>query len=257
MNREKFILRLFKLLGIGSFIASAAMLAIVILMQFPKVQVRYEEYLTFLSDFELKVSALSNRWLLLIVIILLFILRSLTPVYPFMALFIITGMVFEPRWSLLINVLGMLFNIMFRYYTGIVMGQSWMNRALKRNPVIGAAFEGEGKANPWVLFTLRFVPFFPFGTVSNLYGSFEYPFWRYTLISLAGILPRLISYSYIGNAVYDPLSVRFYLPLIALTILSGISFFLMRGVLGITYKITKKNSKENITDTGKGNTEDE
>lgn len=235
-DREKFILKLFKLLGVVSFIASAAMTVIVILLQFPGVQERYQKYLTFLIDFEDMVSALGSKWLVVIVIFLLYILRSLTPAYPYMMLYIMTGMVFEPVWSLLINTLGMVFNVTFRYYTGIVMGESWMNRALRSNPIIGSAFEAEGRANPFVLFTLRFVPIIPFNTLSQLYGSFEYPFWRYTLISIATIFPRLVTYSFIGYNVYDPLSVSFFVPLIVLTILSGSSFFLLRGVLAISYK---------------------
>ena len=235
-DREKFILRLYKLLGIVSFIASAAMTVIVILLQFPGVQERYQKYLTFLTDFEAMVSALGSKWLIVIVIFLLYILRSLTPAYPFPALYIITAMVFEPIWSFLINAAGMLFNIMFRYYSGVVMGESWMNRALRKNPIIGSAFEAEGRANPFVLFALRTVPVIPYSTLSTLYGSFEYPFWRYTLISIGSLVPRLISYSFLGQNVYDPFSVKFFLPLIVLTLLSGGSFFLLRGVLGISYK---------------------
>ena len=248
-DRENFILRLYKLLGIVSFIASAAMTVIVILLQFPGVQERYQKYLTFLTDFEAMVSALGSKWLIVIVIFLLYILRSLTPAYPFPALYIITAMVFEPVWSFLINTAGMLFNIMFRYYTGVVMGESWMNRALRKNPIIGSAFEAEGRANPFVLFALRAVPVIPYSTLSTLYGSFEYPFWRYTFVSIGTLAPRLISYSFLGQNVYDPFSVKFFLPLIVLTLLSGGSFFLLRGVLGISYKKKQTQaSSENMTE---------
>ena len=239
IDRKKFILRLFKLLSIGSFIVSAALLVVVIIMQFPGPQARYEKYLQFYVDFEAKIGALGNKWLLLIVIVLLYVMRSLTPAYPFMALYIITGMVFPPRWSLLINILGMLFNIAFRYYTGMVMGGSWLNRVLNRNPIVWAGFEAE-RANPWVLFGLRFVPFFPFATVSQLYGSSGYPFWKYLVISIVAISPRLVTYSYLGRYAYDPLSTRMLILIIALTVLSGLSSLTVRFVLGITFKHSRK-----------------
>ena len=238
-DNRRFFIRLFRLLGVGSFIAAAALLTIVIVMQFPKVQARYQQYLDILRNFEYVVAALNNRWLIIVVIFLLYILRSLTPIYPYPALYIITGMVFAPRYALVIDLIGMAFTVAFRYYTGIQMGESWMNAALKRHPAINSAFTTDGK-NPWVLFLLRLVPIFPYNTISQLYGSCEYPFFKYFFVSMLACLPKLISFTYVGNNVYDPLSGSFYIPLIAMFILSGISFFLAQGVYGLTHRITHK-----------------
>ena len=239
-DHQKFLIRLFRLLGVACFIAAAALLVIVIIMQVPRVQVRYQQYLDILQNFEKEVAELGNRWLIIIVIFLLYILRSLTPIYPYPALYIMTGMVFDAPTALLIDTVGMAFTVAFRYYTGIEMGEGWMNAVLHRHPAINTAFTTEGKYDPWVLFALRFVPIFPFNTVSQLYGSFEYPFTKYFIISMAAYLPKLISFVYVGNNVYDPLSGKFYIPLIVLCVLSGISFFLMLGIFGITFKFTNK-----------------
>lgn len=254
MSKEKkdntrHTIRLFKLLGTVCFIAAAACLAVVIIMQIDSVQEKYQQYLDIIKNFENEVAALGNHWLIIIVIFLLYILRSMTPIYPYAALYIITGMIFKPGWALIIDAFGMAFTIAFRYYTGIEMGEGWMNKLLKRNPAVNTAFTTEGKSDPWVLFAMRFVPIFPFNTVSHLYGAFEYPFVKYFLISMGAILPKLISYSFIGNNVYDPLSGRFYIPLIFLFVLSGISFFVMQGVLGLSTRFShigkRKNRKEN------------
>ena len=249
----KFLIRLFRLLGVISFITAAALFAIVKVMQIDSVQEKYRQYLDILSNFENVVAALGSRWLIVIVIFLLYILRSLTPVYPYPAIYIITGMVFPARYALIIDALGMAFTVAFRYYTGIQMGEGWMNAVLHRHPAINRAFTTEGKSDPWVLFALRFVPIFPFNTVSQLYGSFEYPFWKYFIISMVAYSYKLISYTFIGNNVYDPLSGRFYVPLIVLFVFSGISFFLMQAIIGLTFRFSKKNklAKE------KGNTENE
>jgi len=248
-DNKRFLIRLFRLLGTVCFIGAAALLVIVIIMQIDSVQEKYQQYLDIIRDFEYEVAALGNHWLIIIVMFLLYILRSMTPIYPYAALYIITGMVFEAKWALLIDFAGMAFNVAFRYYTGIQMGEGWMNKVLKRHPAIRTAFTTDGKSDPWVLFALRFVPIFPFNTVSQLYGSFEYPFVKYFLISMGALFPRLISYTYIGNNVYDPLSGRFYIPLIVLFILSGTSFFFMQGVLGLTTRFSRKNKRN----TGKEN----
>ena len=240
-DNQKLQIRLFRTLGVFSFIVAAALLAIVIIMQIDSVQEKYRQYLDILRNFENVVAALGNRWLIIIVIFLMYILRSLTPIYPYPALYIITGMVFDPLPALVIDTLGMAFTVAFRYYTGIQMGEGWMNKVLHRHPAINTAFTTEGKSDPWVLFALRFVPIFPFNTVSQLYGSFEYPFVKYFVISMVAYSYKLISYTFIGNNVYDPLSGRFYIPLIVLFVLSGVSFFLMQAIMGLTFRFSKKN----------------
>lgn len=239
-NREKFILRLLRFMGIVSFIAAAVLITIVFLLQIDSVQAKYEQYLLILQDFEYKVAALQNKWLIMIVIFLLYLLRSLSMMYPYTIIYIIAAMVFPPMQSFAINITGMAFTYAFRYYTGIEMGEGYLNKVLQRFPSINSAFEEDGRGNPIVLLALRLVPFFPLNTISQLYGTFEYPFMRYMLISLAATVPRLISYSFIGNNVYDPLSVQFFVPLIVLLIFTGISLFFLRGVIGLTSKFAKK-----------------
>ena len=64
----------------------------------------------------------------------------------------------------------------------------------------------------------------------------------------AALLPRLVSYSFIGNNVYDPLSTAFYLPIILLLIVTGFSFFFLRAILLVTHKYTQKSRKEKQSD---------
>lgn len=247
-NKDRAIPKFLKAMGIMSFISAAVLAALFILMRVTSIREKYDQYLTFLSDFEASVAALRDKWLIMIVIFLLFILRSLSAVFPYAVIYITTSMVFPPRQSFLINLAGMIFTAAFRYYTGIQMGEGYLNKVLKKNPIISRIFEVDGRGNPIVLFALRIVPLFPYNTVSQLYGTFEYPFMKYMTICIAALLPKLVSYSFIGNNVYDPLSTAFILPLILLLIITGMSFFFLRTIMLVTYKYTHKPGKEKQTD---------
>lgn len=242
-SRTRFLLKLFKVLGILSYIASGVFLVLSVVLQIDSVRARYDQYLVALATFENHVAGLKNQWLTVIVIALLYILRSLSPVYPFPALYIMTAMVFSPVHSFIINMAGMAFNIAFRYYTGVQMGEGFWNKVLHRYPDIDAVFQVDARGNPLVLFALRFVPVLPFSTISHLYGTFEYPFVKYMIISMAALVPRLVSYSFIGNNVYDPLSTRFFIPLIVLFFITGTSFFVMRSVYKLVLKLSGKTTK--------------
>ena len=239
-DREAFILKLMTVLGIGSFITAAVLLTLILMMRVESVRARYDQYLVMLQNLEAEVTSLNNHWLIVIVILLLYLLRTLTAIYPYPVLYISTAMVFSPVQSFIINMGGMLFTIVFRYYTGVQMGEGFWNGVLKKNPSVNALFEVDARGNPLVLFALRFVPIFPFNTVSHLYGSFEYPFVKYVLISTAALVPRLISYSFLGKNVYDPLSPSFFVPLTLLFLLTGVSFFVMRGVFSLTFRRSRK-----------------
>ena len=240
LNREKFILKLLKILGVACFIGAACFIGIVVLMHVDSFRVKYGEYLVVLEELENKVAALDNRWLIIIVIFLLYLLRSLSVVYPYTIVYIISAMVFEPPVSFAINLLGMALTFAVRYFTGIQMGEGYLNKILKRYPTINSAFEAEGRGSPLVLFALRIVPFFPMNTVSQLYGTFEYPFVQYMLLSVGAMVPRLVSFSFIGNNVYDPLSSSFFVPLTVLFIFSGFAMFFLRAVMGLTFKVNHR-----------------
>lgn len=243
-DTQKVILRLLKAAGIICFIVAAALIAVVIIMHIDKVQVKYDQYLDALDEFEKKVTGLDNKWLIMIVIFLLYILRSLSPIYPLPVVWIISGMVFSPMHSFLINLAGMSVINAFRYYTGVQMGEGYWNKVIKRYEELVPVFDVNAKINPLVLLTMRAVPVFPYNTVSHLYGTFGYPFVKYMLLSSAVLIPRLIPYSFLGSSVYDPLSSSFYIPLTVIMVFTGISFFFVRAAMKIVFKYTAKEPTE-------------
>ena len=222
---------------------AAALTVILFLLQIDSVREKYDQYLYILQEFEMRVAALQSRWLIFIVILLLFLLRSLSMMYPYPMIFIITAMVFPPYQSFFINLFGMAFTFAFRYYTGYEMGEGTINFALKKYPAILNAIDEGGKGNPVILLALRMVPSLPINTISHFYGSLEYSFPKYMALSMLAYIPKLISYSFIGENVYDPFSAEFFVPMIVLFIFTGICLLVLRTILGISSKIINKEKK--------------
>jgi hypothetical protein len=50
------------------------------------------------------------------------------------------------------------------------------------------------------------------------------------LFSLIGFLPRLLSFTFVGRNVYDPLSSEFLVPIMILLFLSGVSLLSVNGI---------------------------
>ena len=125
------------------------------------------------------------------------------------------------------------------------MGEGTINFALKKYPAILSAMEEDGKGNPIILLALRMVPSLPINTISHFYGSLEYSFPKYMLLSLGAYIPKLISYSFIGNNVYDPFSASFFVPMIVLLVFTGICLLILRTILNVSHKFS---SKQNIAE---------
>ena len=243
VRKEKTISRILLVSAVTSFVVAVALTVILFLLQIDSVREKYDQYLYILQEFEMRVAALQSRPLILIVIFLLFLLRSLSMMYPYPMIFIITAMVFPPYQSFLINVLGMVFTFAFRYYTGYEMGEGTINFALKKYPAILEAMEEDGKGNPIILLALRMVPSLPINTISHFYGSLEYSFPKYMLLSVGAYIPKLVSYSFIGENVYDPFSADFFVPMIVLLVFTGICLLVLRSFLGVSWKIRRKKEK--------------
>lgn len=244
-RKQKTISKILSGSAIFSFCVAVVLIVILCLLQIDSIREKYDEYLYVLQDFEMRVAALQSRWLILVVIFLLFLLRSLSMMYPYPMIFIITAMVFPPYQSFFINVAGMAFTFAFRYYTGYEMGEGTINFALKKYPAILSAMEEDGKGNPIILLALRMVPSLPINTISHFYGSLEYSFPKYMLLSLGAYIPKLISYSFIGNNVYDPFSASFFVPMIVLLVFTGICLLILRTILNVSHKFS---SKQNIAE---------
>ena len=64
----------------------------------------------------------------------------------------------------------------------------------------------------------------------------------YMLLSVAGFLPKLVSYSVIGRNVYDPFSMAFILPFVILFTISGLSLFGVNKMIDIYNNNFKKDT---------------
>ena len=112
--------------------------------------------------------------------------------------------------------------------------------------VVDCEVEQDGSGNPWLLVMLCVIPGIPVNTVSSLYGSMNFGYRKFLLLSTLGFLPRLVSYTIVGRNAFDPLSIGFLLPLTIICILSAITLLSTNGVIMFVEHIVKKtkNSKK-------------
>ena len=70
----------------------------------------------------------------------------------------------------------------------------------------------------------------PVNSISGIYGSLRFDYWRFILLSVIGYMPKIISYTFVGRNVYDPLSPEFIVPIMIIAFASGISLVCVNGL---------------------------
>ncbi len=230
---EQWAGRITKAYGITLLVVAAVLLIVSFLMYLEPVQQKYAQWLVYLDDFEYQITTLQDKWMIVIVLFLLFLVRCLLPFYPQSVILVISGVVFDAWTAFFINMCGMAMGIALRYYTGKEMGEGYALKLLRKYPIFDTVLEKNGLSNSVLLFLFRLFPGVAPNSVSQIYGSLHFPFKKYMVISLCGITPKMLTYSFIGRSVTDPLSPSFLAPIIVLLTLSGISLLGFHAIIAL------------------------
>ena len=188
----------------------------------------YEEFRLGVEDFENTVASLENKYMIFFVLMVLYAFKSFVPLYPLSALYIISGIVYSPVLAAAINLAGVYLLITIKYFYGKHNGGGNLELIVSRSEILQNIIENE--KNVWLLFIFRLFPGIPVNSVSQNYGPIEYKYLYNCIVSLGGILPRVVIYSILGNAVLHPFSLQFILSISALVLFSISSSWGLRKI---------------------------
>ncbi len=208
-----------------------------------QVQYWWQTYQSYLDIVQQRVENMGSEAYLIFTLMFLFAFKAFIPIYPISIVCAATGVVFPFYFALPVNIIGMGLHFTLKYWWGKRIGPGGVNAILKRNDTLRILMKHDGGGNPWLLVIFRLLPGFPINTISKLYGSMGFDFWKFLGLSVAGNLPLLISYTVVGRHVYNPFSAGFLVPLIIIASLSSATFYLAGVIL---YYKKKKRRKKNV-----------
>ena len=105
-----------------------------------------------------------------------------------------------------VNILGFSLLLTVRYFWGRRFGAGNAWRMICKTDTLKKLIQQDGKGNPALLILLRLLPCMPINTFSNIYGSFDFGYRKFMLLSIIGFMPRLLSFTFVGRNVFDPLA---------------------------------------------------
>ena len=204
----------------------------------------YSVVLAELEKLEQYIASIPQVWLFVLSIIALFAVKSLFPIYMTSTVCFLTGIVLPMPAAIAVNVLGFAVLLTIKYFWGrrLGFGNAWA--VVSKVDVMRKLLESDGRGNPWLLVILRLVPLSPINTISRIYGAYDFGYFTFLALSVVGFMPRLISFTLVGRNVFDPLSPSFLLPILLISLLSGISVLFLNAMWTGVEKIVRATKKK-------------
>jgi uncharacterized membrane protein YdjX (TVP38/TMEM64 family) len=144
---------------------------------------------------------------------------------------------------MIINSVGITLEIISTYLFGMVMGGKKVVEKVESTKYGEKLLKMQSKNKLSALFAIRVSPF-PIDLVSLLLGAMRTPFGQYIAVSLAGILPRILLFTLLGDGLYD------YIPMQKLIVIVAVAIPIVLIVWVIRYavKTLKKKKTDDLTE---------
>ena len=176
-----------------------------------------------------------------------YVLKGLVFVIPASLFYISVGMAFEPLTAVAVNLAGILLEVNVSYVFGRFLGGAYIAKLLQSKKGGQRILEMQNKRSGAAsVFVMRLLPVFPIDFVSLFLGGSKYPFVKYLLLSVAGIAPRVILFTLLGDTIYDYIPMRLIITLIVIAVPMAAIAVLMR----MLYRRKKSAKGENANHDG-------
>ena len=225
---------------------SLAVAALLISLQYDELWRWYAVTRQNLARLEEYIAHIDIEWKFFLAIMLLFAVKSFFPIYPTSTVCFLSGIVLPMYYAVPVNTLGFVLLVTIRYFWGKRFGAGSAWRLISKMDILRKIIQQDGKGNSALLIALRLIPAMPINSISGIYGSFEFGYGKFVLLSLIGFMPKLISFTFVGRNLYDPLSPGFLVPIMLLMFFSGISLLSVNGIWTTVEKIIEYAKKKKL-----------
>lgn len=176
-------------------------------------------------DVRALIAAAPSVWAAGALVIGIYALKAVVFVIPASLVYISVGMAFSTPIAVLLNVVGIAVEVTISYLLGRWLGGEKVDKMLRGKKGYATLEKLKSKGRYAFVFLLRFASF-PIDFGSLFFGASDFAFPSYFLMSLLGILPRVIVLTILGYGIYELIPMKYIilavlctLPIVAIALL--------------------------------------
>ena len=159
-------------------------------------------------DIRALVATASSLYIAIAIILGVYFVKAVLLVLPASLIYISVGLVMDWKIAVLVNMLGIVVEVITTYFLGKFLGKDAVEKKLSKTKGGEKLLAMKGRNKNTATFIIRFVPAFPIDFSSLFMGAFDFKFLPYFIFSVAGLAPRVIGFTILGDGIYNYLSLK-------------------------------------------------
>lgn len=153
-------------------------------------------------DVRAVVVAAENLALAAGVVLGIYLLKSVLFVIPASLIYISVGLAFDTGQAIAINFVGIALEVTVTFLLGKFLGGAYVEKRLRGKKFADKLLNAKQKNTLSFLLVVRALPAFPIDFVSLFLGASGIGFLPYFILSVIGIMPRVILFTVLGDGIY-------------------------------------------------------
>lgn len=192
-------------------------------------------------DIRQLISTAGSFYIAAAIILGVYFVKAVLLVLPASLIYISVGLALDPKKAVIINMLGIVIEVVTTYFLGKFLGKDAVEKKLRGTKGGDRLLGMKDKNKNTATFIIRFLPVFPIDFSSLFMGAFDFKFLPYFICSVAGLAPRVIGFTILGDGLYEVLKIippKYIIIAVAVAVPIAVTVFVIK-------KKRKKEKSEN------------
>jgi len=172
--------------------------------------------------------ASNYSWLTVLILCVLYLIKSISFGIPFAFLYATSGSIFPLHIALLVNLGGIFINMQIPYMIGWRSGAPLVNRVLHKYPQLNRLKNIGSRSGLFIAFLFKFFGKIPHELTNTVLGALHINYWEYIVGSVLGLIPTMVVTTIIGKTASEGAFVTMIISIVALVLLTVSSFIIYK-----------------------------
>lgn len=182
-------------------------------------------------DVQAILSSIGNTGLIVAVVLLMYFVKGLIFVLPASVIYVAVGIVLDTWLAVGVNLLGIIIEVTVSYLLGRFLGGDYVRKLLSKKKAGQKILDTDFQNKKWLIFTTRLFPVFPIDFLSLFFGATKSSFPLYFILSVAGLAPRVILFTIIGDNLFKWIPMDKLIFIIICCIPVGVTAYLIKKLV--------------------------